>query len=72
MVTSVFECDKGFSKSDLTKSTNRCLILASYCDKKSCTDEFPCPDCLQMCNVADVDLYNTNILGDFGILKSKR
>jgi hypothetical protein len=31
------------------------LLLASYCgnDNDECTEQRPCPDCLDMCNVFD-------------------
>jgi hypothetical protein len=36
----------------------KALLLCSYCgpdNKDGCTDENPCPDCLQMDNVVEID-----------------
>jgi len=49
----------------------RCLLLASYCvDNDDCTDEFPCDDCLRMCNVIIVPTTKYEILGGLDYLKS--
>ena len=33
-----------------SKATHRFLLLASYCDE-DCTEELPCQECLEACNV---------------------
>ena len=75
MATSIFECDYGFEKdgsSPVNIEKHKCLILASYCDNEECSDEFPCPDCLQMCNVVEVDIIDDNIIGDFTLMKKEK
>lgn len=51
----------------------RMLLLASYCgdDNDKCSEDFPCSDCLAICNVAEVELLNHKfkILGGFDYLK---
>ena len=40
----------------MKKEKYRVLLLASYCsDNKKCTENQPCPECLQMCNVCLID-----------------
>lgn len=52
---------------DLLKPKKRpVLILASYCDGPGCTDNHPCIECLQMCNVAEVTIGLNDIVGQFG------
>ena len=51
----------------------RVLLLASYCgeDNDKCSEDFPCNDCLAMCNVVEVQLLNQKFknLGGFEYLK---
>lgn len=55
----------------MNKSTRRVLLLASYCgaDNPNCSDDFPCDECLKMCNVCEVD-GNVRPIGGFDYLKS--
>jgi hypothetical protein len=40
----------------MKKEKYRVLLLSSYCaDNEKCTDNQPCPECLQMCNVFLID-----------------
>jgi len=57
---------------DDTKENYRVLLLASYCDRNfnmKCTDEFPCDECLKMCNVANVNSKGIEVLGGLDYLK---
>ena len=50
----------------------RCLLLASYCgdDNKNCSEDFPCDDCLQMCNIVIInESSKLEILGGMDYLK---
>ena len=50
----------------------RVLLLASYCgdeNENNCSENFPCDDCLQMCNVAVVK-GDIDVIGGFDYLKS--
>lgn len=43
------------------------LLLVSYCgpnNDNGCSDDFPCDECLKMCNVVEVD--STDIIRNFG------
>tara|TARA_R110000868_G_scaffold253016_3_gene509739 strand:+ start:472 stop:900 length:429 start_codon:yes stop_codon:yes gene_type:complete len=54
---------------DLLKpKRRRVLLLASYCgsDNSKCSDEFPCNDCLKMCNVAEVVVCIDEVRGSLG------
>ena len=53
--------------------SHRVLILASYCgnDNSLCSDEFPCNDCLMMCNVANVT-GEFKIFGGFDYMSAAR
>jgi hypothetical protein len=44
------------------------LLLASYCDE-NCSDEFPCDECLKMCNVCEVPQDTLVAIGGFDYLK---
>ena len=52
-----------------TAGYDRVLLLASYCDEDGCTEDFPCADCLQMCNIAIVSKKDMRVLGDFGQMR---
>lgn len=44
------------------------LLLASYCgpeDGSNCTDDLPCLECLQMCNIGSMFGGVSNNLGDW-------
>lgn len=45
----------------------RVLLLASYCELEdtNCTEKKPCPDCLQMCNVAFAMVGVQDVVGQF-------
>ena len=49
----------------------RVLLLCSYCgdDNPECSNDFPCPECLQMNNVAEVDVDAIQIERVFGGLE---
>ena len=51
----------------------RVLLLASYCglDDASCTDTTPCRECLEMCNVADVDCTILAIHGGLDFVRER-
>jgi hypothetical protein len=46
----------------------RVIILASYCS--DCTDDAPCKECLNMCNVADIKGHIVANHGDFDYFRS--
>ena len=46
----------------------RVLLLTSYCNINGCSENFPCLDCLQMCNVAVVPKESVKVIGDFGLM----
>lgn len=55
----------------------RVLLLCSYCgdDNTECSDDFPCPECLQMNNVAEVDadaIQIERVIGGLEYLKDIR
>jgi len=53
---------------DLLKPKKRqVLLLASYCgnDNPNCSEERPCYECLQMCNIAEVVVSLEDIIGQF-------
>jgi len=41
----------------------RVLLLTSYCDRPTCSDDFPCPQCLKDCNVFVAEVALENSLG---------
>ena len=50
----------------------RVLLITSYCgdDSAECSDDFPCSDCLDMCNVAEIEYpKNITVLGGLDYLK---
>ena len=54
----------------------RLLLLASYCQDEElhpdCTEDFPCHECLQMCNVVNVpDDTKLEVLGGLCYLKEE-
>lgn len=53
--------------------SRRVLLLCSYCgeDNPECSDDSPCVECLQMCNVAEVD-GEINVLGGLEYISSTR
>jgi hypothetical protein len=57
------------SESTETAGYGRVLLLASYCNEDGCTEDFPCADCLQMCNIAIVSKKDMRVLGDFGQMR---
>ena len=59
----------GVSESTETAGYGRVLLLASYCNEDGCTEDFPCADCLQMCNIAIVSKKDMRVLGDFGQMR---
>ena len=48
------------------RETLKVLILASYCAGGECSDNVPCPDCLQMCNVGEIARGSITIKGSYG------
>lgn len=30
------------------------LVLSSYCDRETCSDDLPCDECLKMCNISEI------------------
>ena len=48
----------------------RVLLLASYCgsDDKDCTDDFPCDECMKMCNIGVIS-GDLEVIGGFDYLK---
>lgn len=51
---------------------SKVVLLASYCgaeDGNSCTDINPCQECLDMCNVFEVDLSKADFIAQFVNLK---
>lgn len=65
---------EAFDPERLKPKKRRVLLLASYCDEDdpNCSEEFPCPECLQICNVAEVDVGLDDVLGGFGYLRDKK
>jgi len=55
----------------------RFLAITSYCEENNpqgCTDNNPCKQCLDMCNVFDIDLSTTHYykyVGEFGDVKGE-
>lgn len=55
----------------------RVVAIASYCEEdndEGCTDNNPCKECLDMCNVFDINLSDTHYkyVGMFGDVKEGR
>jgi hypothetical protein len=50
-------------------SDKRYLLLASYCDENGCSDELPCRECIEMCNVVTVEGKIKNVIGGYDYLK---
>lgn len=52
---------------------SKILVLASYCgdDNEHCTDDNPCKECLDMCNVFEINLSDTKYkyVGMFSVTK---
>lgn len=58
----------------LGSKVRKVLLLTSYCeddDNPTCTDEFPCVECLQMCNVVLVEISMEHVVGSFAYLRDK-
>ena len=34
-----------------TQKEYRAILLTSYCDNPKCTEDYPCIECVKMCNV---------------------
>ena len=51
----------------------RVLLLTSYCgeDNADCMDDFPCDECLKMCNVVEIDPDRAEVMGGFEYLKEQ-
>jgi ferredoxin len=59
-------------KAKENEKVRRVLLLTSYCgnEDNGCTNDFPCDDCLKMCNVAIIeDSHIIKVLGGFDYLK---
>lgn len=54
------------------KVQRKILILASYCgeDNSNCSDDHPCPECLEMCNVATTD-GDLNVMGGLNFISPR-
>jgi len=59
-------------KNESDKPVRKAILLASYCGDldSECTEDFPCDDCLKMCNVIEIpENTKLNVLGGFEYLK---
>lgn len=56
----------------IAQTARKVLLLASYCgeDNNECSDDSPCPECLQMCNVANTT-GRFEVLGGLGYLVAR-
>lgn len=65
---------EAFDPTRLEPKKTRVLLLCSHCgdENPECSDDFPCPECLQECNVAEVLVALEDVRGGFDFLKRRR
>jgi len=68
------QIQKKFNKLDTFKIGNYSLLLCSYCgsNNNECSDKLPCPECLEMCNVAKIENGGIKVIGGYKYLYDQR